>query len=498
VQLQLPRRTVLQCSSGVTARSAICVAVLFVLLCGCSFQNRQFRAGDKAQEQDPELHFVEADDYGWFWEPKQAQDALKAVQTSGNTDTIVVVFVAGWHHSAQCCDDNVEGFRQVLRKLQGELARPMYSQAREIIHPGSHDPVRVIGIYLGWRGRSLPGLLDYSTFFGRKAAATRVGDADVREFLVDLRALYEKHAKALATSTDRRLLGLITIGHSFRGQVVLRAISSFLEEELMLRGAPSAYLRLPVDSGSGPAVTTPMRGFGDLVILINPAVEAAAYQRLHALGVSLRYSDEQTPVMLTLSAENDSARKTFFPIGRIAGEFFTGKPHVEDAREREMERQALGFSPEQVTHELRPADPSRRLHGSTRAAPADPQCAGHDHCDYTWYYWQKDTVAQAQHDTLSANECTPQVLSDIRTHDFSGRTVLSDVVLNPTKGNIPHQAFIVAAADRNVIDNHNGMFSEPLLQFLTRYIGFVEAHRFLPLMPPNGCAAGGGSRLKNS
>jgi hypothetical protein len=481
-------------SNRYARRSGIRVLAVVLLwaLGGCSFDHQQFRLGDKAHSSDPELHFVEADDYGWLWEPRQALDALEAVRSSGKSDTLVVVFVAGWHHLTKCCDDNVEGFREVLRKLQTELGQPMYAQARRFIHPGSTEPVRVMGIFVGWRGRSLPGWLDYATFWGRKAAATRVGEGDVREFLIDLRSLYVLHQKGLEGSADRRLLGLVSIGHSFGGQVLLQATSSFIEQELMQQGAPPAYLRVPVAVGSGPQLPMPVSGFGDLVILINPAVEAAAYQRLHALGMSLRYDAAQTPILLTISAANDFARKDLFPLGRIAGEVFTGKPHIADVRERGMQRQALGFSDEQVTHSLKPVDRDSKLHGTTRTAPADPACGGRDHCDLTWFDWTEGLVRHPQQDTLSAGECNPEVMRSVLTHDFSARTVFSNVVLAPEKGNIPDQALIVAQADPNVLDNHNGMFSEPLLQFLTRYIGFVEARKFLPLVAASGGCAGNG------
>jgi hypothetical protein len=463
------------------------IAALLLAIAACSYQHEPFRLGNAAHGSDPDLHFVEADDYGWLWDPQQAQDALAAVKASEQTDTLVVVFVAGWHHSARCCDDNVSGFKEVLKKLQVELSRKMYEEARSVIHPGSNAPVHVMGIYIGWRGRSLPGWLDYTTFWGRKAAATRVGETDVREFLVDLRNLYELHNIALRTSTDRRLLGLITIGHSFGGQVVLRATAPFIEQELMLLGAPSAYLRWPLAAGSGPQLHASVSGFGDLVVLINPAVEAAGYQRLHALGISMGYDASQTPVILTISADNDKPRREFFPIGRVLGEIFTGKPHLEDTRERDMERKSLGFVAEQVTHRLQPVDPGVELQGATRTASADPACAGFDHCAYTWYAWKAQAAARHEDDSLKADDCSPQVLNAIAAHDFSTRSVFSDVELIPTGGNVPHQALIVASASPKVIDGHNGMFSQPLLQFLTRYIGFVEAQRFLPLMPQRDC-----------
>jgi hypothetical protein len=468
--------------------------LLLSTLCGCSFEHEPFRLGSKAHVDSPELHFVEADDYGWFWDPAQAREALAAVQSAQDTDTIIVIFVAGWHHSAKCCDDNVEGFKEVLRRLEHELARPMYSEARAVIHPGSGGPVRVIGIFIGWRGRSLPGVLDYTTFWGRKAAATRVGDTDVREFLVRMRDAYESHASALKGSHERKLMGLITIGHSFGGQVVLRATSTFIEHELMQLGGAPAYLRLPSVAGGGPQLSAPVRGFGDLVVLINPAVEAAAYQRLHALGLAYQYSTAQTPIMLTISADNDVPRSKLFPIGRSAGEWFTGKPSIDDAREREMQRVSLGFFPEHVTHRLEPVDRAVELHSATHLSQPEPTCTGHDRCEYTWYDWKPHPGGPVEADSLTADQCTPEVLGSIAAHDFSARTVFANVVMRPVRGNIPRQALIVTGADPKVIDGHNGMFSEPLLQFLTRYIGFVEAQRFLPLVQPGGCAPGPASR----
>jgi hypothetical protein len=59
--------------------------------------------------------------------------------------------------------------------------------------------------------------------------------------------------------------------------------------------------------------------------------------------------------------------------------------------------------------------------------------------------------------------------------------VFAGVVMRPLGGAIPRQALIVASADPRVITGHNGMFSDPLMNFLTRYIGFVEAKRLLPV-----------------
>ena len=93
-----------------------------------------------------------------------------------------------------------------------------------------------------------------------------------------------------------------------------------------------------------------LQGIGDLVILLNPAAEAAAYHRLHLLSMGLEYRESQTPVLITFSAENDKVRQKLFTIGRRLGEFFTGKAPKADPAERETERKALGIDGEYVKH----------------------------------------------------------------------------------------------------------------------------------------------------
>jgi len=461
-------------------------ALVALMVSGCpSAYHEPARLGDRAHisKIEYDLYFVEADDEGWFWEPAQADQAFGAIAESvAVRDTIVVTFVHGWHHSARCCDGNLEGFKEVLRQLHAELAKPMYDRARVAIHGGrSAGPFRVIGVYVGWRGRSLPGLIDYLTFWGRKSAAERVGESDFQEFMIHLKEAYEQHAAVPAgAAAGPTLFGLITIGHSFGGQVVLRAVAPFLEHRLA-DSSPGArgYLRDVPQAPQGEPLEQPLRGFGDLVVLINPATEAAAYQRAHALGRQLRFGAGQTPVMLTLSAENDVPRDRLFKLGRVAGEWFAAKPRKSDPRERGMERQALGFFAEQVTHRLEPANPARRLRATTLQSERDAGCPAADQCEFEWFEWRDLTEPSVQPDTLSADAFTPEVVARIAAHDFSSRTVLSDVVLRPEASATANQALIVATVADNVIDGHNGMFSGPLMRFLTKYIGFVEAKRFL-------------------
>lgn len=481
-------------------------AMFAAWLAGCAgVASQQYRPGERAVSADPDgrftLHYVEADDEGWFWEPKQALDAQAAIEKSAaERDTIVLLFVHGWHHTAECCDGNVEGFKYTLGQLDEELRKPMYRAARSLLGGGAHD-VAIVGVYIGWRGRSLPGVLDYATFWDRKAGASRVGSSDVREFVERLGKFHASRAQHLeqarrqaqvaagapaAPQPPQHLFGLVTIGHSFGGQVVLDAVAQHLEDRLIEAGAPPAYLRDTREPRAQVSLDAPIGGFGDLVLLVNPATEAAAYQRLHALALSVRPAADQAPLLLTVSANDDGPRKTAFKLGRIAGEVIGGKPHKADPFERDSERLALGFFDAQVTHTLSASDKTLKLKQTQQAGAPESYCAvDASHCTFDIYAWAQPP-AQPEPDSLTAGDASRATLHKIDCHDLSQRTVFGDVVLAPKPGGAaaPNQMFLVAAAESNVITGHNGMFSAPLLEFLTKYIGFIEAKRFMRFVVP--------------
>lgn len=451
-----------------------------VFLAACTgFRHEPYRLDEQSKVTDPDLgfdlHFVEADDEGWLWQPQQAIDALEAVrQSAASRNTFVLLFVHGWHHSARCCDSNVESFKETLARLQVELTKPVYREARgESTGPSKSQEFKLIGIYVGWRGRSLPGWLDYFTFWGRKSAAERVGETDVREFIARLNRIYLQHARGQQRDT---FLGLISIGHSFGAQVLVRATASKFEQELADLNRLTGYLRQP-EPPAPEQDEVAMQGIGDLVILLNPATEAAAYHRLHLLSMGLRYEESQTPVVLTFSAENDKARHKLFTFGRILGEIFTGKPRKQHPLERETERKALGIPGEyvkHVTHRIQPVDEKARL--VTVEAPhiPEPGCQKHGgQCVAEWMKWADPETLRTVPDTLAATD--PTLRERLRTFDFSGRVTLGNVELVPGEGAILYQPLIVATASQAIIDDHSGIFTEPFLRFLIPYIALIES-----------------------
>jgi hypothetical protein len=458
------------------------MAMLGAFLIACTgFRHEAYRLGEKssAPEKDFELHFVEADDEGWFWEPEQAERALQAVAESAQArDTFVLLFVHGWHHSAQCCDSNVQSFRKTLVELRRELEGALYAGARAE-YSQAEKPERdfqVIGVYLGWRGRSLPGFLDFFTFWGRKSAAERVGENDAREFIARLNQMYLRKRGEQDEGNEQNFLGLISMGHSFGAQVLLRATASTLEQQLIGLEAPPGYLRQPAPATPGPDEKA-LQGIGDLVVLLNPATEAAAYHRLHLLSMGLRYRQSQTPVMLTISTDNDYARHRLFTFGRAMGEIFTGRPRKENEFEREAERKALGVDGDHVqhvTHRISPVNSGEKLIKADAGIEREPDCDRRGECSADWRVWA-DLPERIVKEEVPSRKDTEADRERLSNFDFSGLVRQGNVEMAPVQDAIAYQPLIVATTNEAVIDNHSGIFTQPLLRFLIPYIALIEA-----------------------
>ena len=61
----------------------------------------------------------------------------------------------------------------------------------------------------------------------------------------------------------------------------------------------------------------PIRAFGDLVVLVNPAVEGARYEPVYSVAQGRNdFSPKQTPVFVAVTSADDQATRLAFPLGR--------------------------------------------------------------------------------------------------------------------------------------------------------------------------------------
>lgn len=175
----------------------------------------------------------------------------------------VYVFVHGWRHNAEIGDRDIAKFHTMLALSKNHLNQ-------------KNLKTKVLGVYVGWRGKLIkedaPGRQDPDiknlsvsdawfvpvalSFPGRKLQSD-THSARLRVFLEKL----EKQLKINPPKTTK----LITIGHSLGGNMLLRAVTPMLKDKINPTGTPAG---------------TVVKGFGDLVVLLNPASELINWQEL--------------------------------------------------------------------------------------------------------------------------------------------------------------------------------------------------------------------------
>ncbi len=278
------------------------------------------------------LGFVEYDDQGQLRDRKQMQFVLDHYRKiAAREDVILTVFVHGWHHSAAPGDGNIESFKGMLSKISAREAIASQQDARA--------RRKVIGVYLGWRGDSITvPILRQATFWGRKAVAQEVGLQGVSEVLLKLEEIVNVKA-GWEQQTPKPLNDrMVVIGHSFGGAVVYTSLQQILADR---------YL----SSQRGKTRQEDAKGFGDLVILLNPAFEAMRFATLYDIGQQCSYKftgadkvvaadtvaascrqykvPPQLPRLAVLTSEADYATRYAFPAGRFFSTLFETHDDIE-------------------------------------------------------------------------------------------------------------------------------------------------------------------------
>ncbi len=415
------------------------ISLSFLMLlgaCGFAYKNFDQTGGTLVHPND---FVIQVDDYGSFWDPEIPARALDLIEQSArNTNTIVIVVVHGWHHNAAPDDENAVGFARTLKDIRNKLddnvdGKPgIYRRSRQIL-TGSGD-VNIFGIYVGWRGMSLPMPLNYITFWDRKNAADRVGDGDLREFFLRLNSIYRTSYQDRKPSSP--YVGMASIGHSFGAQVLFKVISSALEKELIEVTKISLNPASPKQK-----LAKPLEGFGDIVILVNPALEAIQFERIRKLDARLTYDRRQPPLLLVLSADTDVARRTYFPVGRWIDSIFRA-PMRE--KQSDLWSYALGEYEPQRTHTI------------------------------TFLPEQQAAAAKFYISDSPNRTC------DIVNFDLTDMPTIDHVRLQPIAGrHNPYSPFLIAYGGKELIHGHSGIFAQELRNFINDFIGITRGKRLL-------------------
>ena len=267
------------------------------------------------------LAFIEFDQQGKAFDADQEAVALKLLDREKarvkGGKIITVVYVHGWKNNAS--EALPGGKPKDVEKFQRALLELGYRASKAAQDAGT-APVPVVGVYMGWRGKTLmgPSWFNFVSLWGRRNTANRVGSgADLAPIL---NRIVEK------TNSGNGGSRVLMIGHSFGARVLEHAIET---KKVTL-----------YDAVPGTGVVNPRV---DLVLYVNSANDSrlsmARVQELQTTKVEAHHPDydpnecgaaagssaaidEETraarcrdyPLLVAITSKGDQATKRLLPI----------------------------------------------------------------------------------------------------------------------------------------------------------------------------------------
>jgi hypothetical protein len=403
------------------------------------------------------LGVIEISDEGAV-NPTQKEMVMDWIKQETQKGGLLVVFAHGWHHEARTCDDNLCCFRTVLNRLK---------------EAGAGRNGKVVGLYLGWRGESLPySPWNVATLWGRKHVAEHIGRTAGKEILLELEKIWKCNHD----------LTMVTVGHSLGGALVFSAVKGKLTGNIsdIVKHKVRSYRVVRTAESRVDAFHRGEKarraGFGDLVILVNPAIEAREYElfdndlqdnRLHPdvdlvrkhlpLDKKDPYPQSQLPILMTVASENDYAVGGVFPLARWIEALVTFHWRWYFARSH---WKGMGHYAPQVTHLLEPSG-NRQPSNNRKTHPEACKC-------------EKITGKLLPIDPSSIQSATNTGVKPIGGGLQFGLT--EDRRLQ--RGWDDHSPYLVVQADRNVINGHNDIFNPTFVAFLRSYISAYQEKKY--------------------
>ena len=233
---------------------------------------------------------------------------------------------------------------------------------------------------------------------------------------------------------------LVVIGHSFGGAVVYASLQKILADRF-------------IDSRPGKNVQVEAQGFGDLVVLMNPAFEALRFASLYDLSQqSCRAYNlgNQLPKLAILTSEADYATRFAFPFGRVFSTFFEshvtlnrhycsgpGNKGVQSMTisEGKADRNTVGHFKPFLTHRLDPTSANDAVRGEN-------------------FEVKNLQAAWANH-------------SNEKPMDFVGSRLVSlqrTTALNP---------YLNIKVDKKLIGDHNDIWGDQIVAFIRDFIAIA-------------------------
>lgn len=303
-------------------------------------------------DQSIKIAILEINDFGIILNKKTSEKILEDLRVNMNSENkpIVNLYIHGWNHSGKNDDSDLLHFERATRALY--KSQDFNSKNEKNINKEKRN---VIGIYVSWRGQTLPtkALNTAVTFWGRKASSEEVGRGELTSFILRLEDILKP-----SNHDDKKEDGtLILAGHSFGASALYNAI----QYELISR-----FYESLAEQKRNPEKDIKIKGFGDIVILVNPAIQALRFTPLReavykegSINKNI-FNNNLHPNLVVLAAENDFPVKTLFPLGRNLAELknYHGKTLIyngisgaqENVSLRQLDTIAIGQYEPYFTH----------------------------------------------------------------------------------------------------------------------------------------------------
>lgn len=345
---------------------------------------------DDTRSESGVVRVIRLTDDGEFVDRCELTDAIYEIRNCEESE-LIVWYIHGWKHNADSQDSDRKHFEEFVKKLAEKQS-------------DDGDRRRVVGIYIGWDGAVGPAFLRNLSFWNRKRAADRISQSAVLTKIFAATKYARTQKGRDITAKDLTIM----IGHSFGARILYTATSQVLIDEVQ-RQHPG-MLKSSYGVIAGPA---------DLILLLNPALEASVFTAMHSVRRPASnwwesINARQQALLLVISSENDWATGKAFPFGQ----------RLAFAR-KERQRKTIGNYRDYVTHSLQTA------RSSDGSAPTDN----------FWYdHFEGDGLRL------------------LRTADSH-----------------PGNPFMVARTTPAIIDGHNGIWGEDLWKWMIGYM--LELHK---------------------
>ncbi|KDA01330.1 hypothetical protein, partial [Hyphomonas oceanitis] len=278
---------------------------------------------------------------------------LRVIQNTQKSKT-VVVYVHGWRNDSGQKDEllyNYRGGDYTPQSMGGDL-KSFNEFLGRLRNEDNERPV--IGIFVSWKGGTGIPVLETLSYTNRRNGADKIGNAGGLPRLMGAIANISKAQETMDPKcaqkknlTDECVVNqLIYIGHSFGARILYKAVVDDMIVNTQLEHPSDPY------NSSGPAQLSlcdrqerfnVISSTADLVVLLNPAFEAASYQALNEFRYADRcFSEDQQPLMVTIQSKGDKANRIYFPIGQVLSMEWT-----------RLETQAVGFRKQYFSHHLK-------------------------------------------------------------------------------------------------------------------------------------------------